>query len=95
MQDNSLQKIQNLREKINFLDEKIIKALEKRFEITKKIGNYKDINQTAIKDKKREKEIFSKIDNLVFKKEIQGIYKELFKISRKQQEEKKGEKGNG
>lgn len=52
--------MQKHREEINKIDSSIIKLLEKRFKIVKKIGVYKKKNKLPIQDLKREKEIIEK-----------------------------------
>ncbi len=56
-----VKEIINLRKKINKLDSKLIKILEKRFEVCKKIGKYKSKRGILILDKKREKEIIKNL----------------------------------
>ncbi len=49
--------LQTLRKKIGRVDEQIIKLLAKRFEIAKKIGNFKKKRCLTIPDAAREKEL--------------------------------------
>lgn len=56
-----VKEIVNLRKKINKLDSKLIKILEKRFAVCKKIGKYKSKRGILILDKKREKEIIKNL----------------------------------
>jgi len=51
--------LKSLRRKMNRIDKKIVALLEKRFEVSKKIGEYKLKNHLLVEDKKREKEILA------------------------------------
>ncbi len=66
--------LDEIRKKIDELDDQIISLLEQRFSIVKDINKLKK----NITDSKREKEILNKIQS----KNIQKIYKEIFKISK-------------
>ena len=79
-------KIRELRDKIDSLDDKIVELLEKRSLISKKIGKIKQSTGKKVLDSQREKEI---IDRLALKTKIFNkvslhlIFKNIFKISRK------------
>lgn len=74
--------LNDLRKKINSLDSKLVKTLEKRQLLTNKIHKHKKNLKLKTKDPKREKEIIS-----LAKKHckhtkpilIEKIYKEIFK----------------
>lgn len=53
--------LETLRNEISYLDENILELLQKRLEITDKIGKYKSENNLPIFQKSREKEILEKI----------------------------------
>jgi chorismate mutase len=83
----NLSKIKKLRSLIDKTDKTIIKNLEKRFEIVKKLGKVKKNLRLSIVDKKREKEVFENIKRYSkkYKKEIGKIYKKIIENSRKVQ----------
>ena len=56
-----MEEINNLRQKINEIDSKIIELLRERFNVVKDIGKHKKKNGLPIKDPKREQEIIEKI----------------------------------
>lgn len=53
--------INELRKRINELDNEIINAIRKRFELSKLIGDEKQKQNIKIRDSKREEEIISRI----------------------------------
>ena len=77
-------KIRDLRDKIDSLDDKIVELLEKRSLISKNIGEIKRSTGKVVLDSQREKEI---IDLLALKTKILNkvslhlIFKNIFKIS--------------
>jgi len=81
----SKNKIKELREKINFLDDEIIKMLEERFLISKKIGEIKFNSQSKVLDAKREREIVDRLNTntkIISKESLGLIYQNIFKVSR-------------
>jgi chorismate mutase len=68
--------LNNIRDEIDKLDDKIILLLEKRFEIVKKIKTLQ--LKKNIEDKKREDKILNKTSSNY----IKNIYKEIFKNSK-------------
>ena len=89
---SSKNKIKELREKINSLDDRIIKLLEERFSISKEIGKIKFNSERTILDKNREREIINRLDinsKIISKESIDMIYQNIFKISREIQSIKK------
>jgi len=83
----NLSKIKKLRSLIDKTDKTIIKNLEKRFDIVKKLGKVKKNLRLNIVDKKREKEVFKNIKKYSqkYKKEIEEIYKKIIENSKKLQ----------
>lgn len=73
--------MEELREKINECDEKIVKALIERFEVVKKIGEYKKANGLPIVDKSREVLVYEKVKKLckgkIPSEKIEKIYKTI------------------
>lgn len=82
---SSKNKIKELRDKINFLDDEIIKMLEDRFLISKKIGEIKFNSQSKVLDAKREREIVDRLNTntkIISKESLGLIYQNIFKVSR-------------
>lgn len=84
------------RQKIKNIDLEILKLLEKRFEISKEIGNYKFENKLPVLDKKREKnlyEFYKKQTSTKYQKSIVDVFAKIIENSKKIQIEilKKGE----
>ncbi len=67
-----LKEVEELRKEIDSLDDSLIKLLEERLEIVKKIKDIKNKNELPIEDLEREKEILNKTNN--------EVVKELLKI---------------
>ena len=89
---SSKNKIEELREKINSLDDRIIKLLEERFSISKEIGKIKFNSKRNILDKNREREIINRLDinsKIISKESVDMIYQNIFKVSREIQSIKK------
>ena len=89
---SSKNKIEELREKINSLDDRIIKLLEERFSISKEIGKIKFNSESTILDKNREREIINRLDmntKIISKESVDMIYQNIFKVSREIQSIKK------
>ena len=89
---SSKNKIKELREKINSLDDRIIKLLEERFSVSKEIGKIKFNSESAILDKNREREIINRLDmntKIISKESVDMIYQNIFKVSREIQSIKK------
>ncbi len=89
--------LKNLRQKIDKIDQKLIKILAERFKITKKVGEYKKKYHLPVSDKKREKEIFLN-RKLLAKKFgldpilVERIFKLIIKNVKKRHREIKKEK---
>lgn len=79
--------IVKLRKLIDEIDKEILKLLEKRFDLAKKILEEKIKKGLKLTDKKREEEIVNllkrQISNLVFENLIEKIYPEIFEFSKK------------
>lgn len=89
---SSKNKIKELRDKINFLDDEIIKILEERFLISKEIGEIKFNSQSKVLDAKREREIVDRLNTntkIISKESLGLIYQNIFKVSREIQSLKK------
>lgn len=77
---------ESLRDKIDILDTKIVKLLQKRFEITDEIGRKKAVNGEYVADVHRENNILERISQLSSIEEICDIYENIFKNSKLRQE---------
>ena len=89
---SSKNKIKEFREKINSIDNRIIKLLEERFLIAKEIGQIKFNSNNKILDAKREREIIDNLNiktKIISKESLSVIYKNIFKVSREMQSLKK------
>ncbi|MBD3330305.1 chorismate mutase [Candidatus Peregrinibacteria bacterium] len=76
-----MDKIAKIRAKIDKIDEIIIKLLEKRGDLSQKIGKNKKKKSISIEDISREEEILNKISDPSIKK----IYKKVLEESKKKQ----------
>lgn len=76
----------NLRKNIDKIDNEILKLLNERMNIVKKIGEVKNSTGAPIYRPEREKQIIDRLENFGFellpKKAIEAIYYEIFSISR-------------
>lgn len=77
------------RNQIDNLDTQIIELLDERFDVTKKVGEYKAKNDIAILNQDREQAIINKLKkmNLRHEDEIIELYLALMDISKRQQDE--------
>ena len=66
------------RKQLDKIDSQVIKLLEKREKISKKIGQYKKKNKIKIQDKSREKQILKKLN----KNYLKHIFKIIIRNSR-------------
>ncbi|MGL6064837.1 MAG: chorismate mutase [Fusobacteriaceae bacterium] len=74
-----------LRGEINNIDIEILKLIEKRIEVVKKVGELKHKKISRIYVPEREEEIFEKLSNLskkLEKEKIRGIYTEIISACR-------------
>ena len=78
--------IDNLRTEIDDLDNKVIKLLERRFEITQTIGTIKKQQSLSIENLNREDEILKKIPQSKYHHSLETIFRTLFIESKKHQE---------
>ena len=89
---NSKNKINELRNKIDEYDDKILTLVTKRLEISDKIGSIKKKSNLEILDKNRENEIISRLVNkfsTIDKEHIKSIFIQIFNVSKLIQEKKK------
>ena len=79
-------KINQLRDEIDSLDDKIVELLERRSLISKNIGEIKQSTGKEVLDSQREKEIIDRLSlktKILNKVSLHLIFKNIFKISRK------------
>lgn len=81
--------LKELREQIDIIDNEILKLLNKRMEIVKRVGELKNSSNTPIYRPEREKEIIERLSKLsekekgiLQKEHIEAIFLEIFAISR-------------
>ncbi|MCL1859287.1 MAG: chorismate mutase [Oscillospiraceae bacterium] len=87
-----MNELDNLRNKIDETDDKIVDLLLERFRIVKNVGEYKKTNKLEIFQKDRETEVLQKIaekiNNQEYKKYILKIYAEILEMSKLSQHKK-------
>ncbi len=78
--------LNDLRIAIDDIDSELVSLLEKRMDISKKVGEYKAINNIEVLNIQRELEVIDKISNLVncktYENETKDIYFEIMRTSR-------------
>jgi len=73
--------LQEIRANINKIDEEIIALLAKRQRFAVLVGKFKKKNGVAINQPKREKELFSRLEQTAEKKRVSvGLVKKTFKL---------------
>ncbi len=84
-----MEELKKLRKEIDNIDNEILKLLNKRMEIVKKVGELKNNTNAPIYRPEREKEIIERLTKLskqqggiLTKEEIEAIFLEIFAISR-------------
>ena len=89
--------LEELRKRIDEIDEEIVSLLEKRMEISEKVAEYKIANGKNVLDKEREKAKLDKVRSLTHNEFNAGAVTELFDkilaMSRKKQYAIMAEKG--
>ncbi len=75
MQDDELDR---LRERINHLDEQLVRLLNERAELAIRVGKVKEATGSAVYDPARERAILSRIDTLNAGPLDKGAIEELF-----------------
>ena len=77
-----MDKIDDMRNLINILDDEIMALLDERFTVSKKIGKIKSLTKTAVLDTKREKTIIDKTSKYSHSPEIGIVYKTIMDTSK-------------
>ena len=84
--ENRMNDLNNLRNKIDGIDEQTVKLLEQRFDVVKDIAKYKKERGLDVFDKTREAEVLQKISDRVNNQEYLGyilkIYAEIFEAGK-------------
>ena len=80
-----MDKITDLRQEIDAIDGKIMELLDKRFFITKAIGEEKKSISRIILDETRQETILSSTSIYSHSPQIKSIYEHIMKTSRSQQ----------
>jgi chorismate mutase/prephenate dehydratase len=79
-------KIKELRNEIDSIDDRIIELLEERSLVSKYIGKIKQNFEKEVLDTEREKEIIDRLaqkTKILNRKTLRLIYENIFKVSRK------------
>lgn len=87
--------LEEIRKKIDFLDENITKLLVERMEITKQVAEFKKENNLPIFQPEREQKVLEKVSALAGEEYgfyIAEIYKSMMDQSKKNQEKYLSEK---
>ena len=77
-----MDKIDDMRNLINILDDEIMALLDERFTVSKKIGKIKSLTKTDVLDTKREKTIIDKTSKYSHSPEIGIVYKTIMNASK-------------
>ncbi len=82
--------LEDLRNEIDKIDNELVLLLQKRFDVTNQVGEYKKQNNILVNHPSREDDIINSIKKLKLsnEEEIVHLYKALFLISKKSQEQK-------
>jgi len=85
--------LEELRQKINQLDDNLVVLLEQRMNLVSQVADYKQATGKAVLDSKREEVILGRVsdrvENPVYKDTILATFKDILKNSRAYQEQKK------
>lgn len=79
-----MQTLDEIRVEIDQIDTELKKLMDRRFEISKKVGENKKITGKAVYDEKREKLILDAIKNdstLINAEQVAKLYEKLMQIS--------------
>lgn len=81
--------LKRLREEIDAIDEKLVRLLERRMDIARQVGEFKEANALPVLDKKREEEIIQSRVNMLSDPTLQdtvtGIFTLIMRYSRMHQ----------
>ena len=78
-----------LRKRIDAIDQKIVRLLEERMAIARRVGEYKAANNLPVLDSEREKAVIQSRVNMLANKEMEGavteIFEQIMRLSREYQ----------
>ncbi|PIR54776.1 hypothetical protein COU74_03445 [Candidatus Peregrinibacteria bacterium CG10_big_fil_rev_8_21_14_0_10_36_19] len=77
-----MEELNNLRNKINKIDQKLIKTLKEREALVREISKIKKDQNIRIINRKREKEVIEKCENLYQKNIMKKVISESVKIQK-------------
>lgn len=77
-----MDKINDLRQKIDEIDDKLMALLNKRYDLSIKIGSRKSNSKTEILDSKREDYILNKSKNHSHSPQIEAVYRSIMNESK-------------
>lgn len=77
--------LKDLRNQIDQIDNQIMDLLDKRFNITQQVGDYKKQHNIQVLDQNREKSISAKTSKYSHSPQIDNVYKAIMKESKSQQ----------
>ncbi len=81
--------LKRLRKEIDEIDENLVRLLERRMDIARQVGEYKEANGLPVLDRKREDEIIQSRVNMLsdpsLKETVTGIFTLLMRYSRMHQ----------
>lgn len=77
-----MDQIKNLRAEIDEIDNTIMNLLEKRYSLSLKIGDLKELFKIDVLDYNREKIILDKASKYSHSPQIENVYKTIMKESR-------------
>ena len=81
-----MEDIDELRRKIDVIDNKLVLLINERVMVSKLIGDLKTKKKIAVNQKNREKKVFETIENnrkKISKEDIRKIWKEIIEVCRK------------
>lgn len=81
-----MEDLETLRKEIDKINIELTKLLEKRFDLTNKVGEYKSENNISVENKNREKEILQSLPKGIYSQYINNIFETIFSQAKKEQE---------
>ncbi len=82
--------LKELRDKIDDIDDQLLKLIQERFEIVDEVRKYKEVNNITIVDKNRETQILNRLSEnyqgILSKEEIKDIFRKIIGVSTHVQE---------
>lgn len=87
-----MNELEDLRKKIDVIDQVLVFAFDERMELVKKVAELKGSTHKQVKDNKREKAILAKVlDRCTMTEYVPRLYKTIFTLSREYQNNILGE----